>query len=322
MKTYFIKVVILILLLSFGIASAKEFYRYKDANGHTIIKDQINNEMIQSGYDILNESGMLKERIPPAKTLAQEAEEKQRLIEKKKAEIALQKQIRDDTLLLRQFSSVGDIIRNRDAQLLAIEQRIKIQKTKENLLILQLEDLQKVAATHERLGQKVPAKIDNDIKSTYAQIAGNEVSSKNLEKEKLTVAGQYEKNILRYKELESLRRTRLNEEQKDDPSEPVIYDCPDNKKCAGAWQLAQVYANDNATGDIEIITDSLIVTSSPKKDTDLALSFSRIPGLNGKQQIVFEVTCNNSEAGVELCKKDQVKSLKTNYLKELKERLK
>ena len=309
-----------LILLATSI-NAKQFYRFKNAQGNVIVKDQLTNEMIAVGYDVINDKGKIIRRVGPGKTLAQEEEERLEEIEKKKQEYAFKQKIRSDAELLRQFSSIGDIIRNRDAQLLALEQRIKIQGSKSDLLKLQLEDQQRQAAVHERLGQRIPKVLQQDIKDTQEQLVINSKSAVVLEEEKVKVAQRYERDIVRYKELESLRKTLKKNEKENDGSRPVVYDCPDRNTCQKAWQLAQIYAKDNASGQIEIITNTLILTSKPEQDTDLALSFSRIPAPNNSNQIVLEVSCNDSEQGVELCRSDVVKNMRRNYLTLLKRQI-
>jgi len=271
------KIIVLLALLSLaGPLAAKQFYRFKNSEGSLIIKDQVTNEMIVVGYDVLNEHGQMIKRVGPGKTLQELEQDRLKAIEKEEQEIAFKQKIRSDAELLRQFSSVGDIIRNRDAQLLGLEQRIKIQGSKSDLLRLQLEDQQRSAAIHERLGQRIPKVLQNDIKATQEQINNNTRSSSILEEEKVKVAKRFERDIVRYKELESLRLTAKKEQELNDGSRAVTYDCPNLEDCQRAWQLAQVYAKDNATGQIEIITNTLILTSKPQKDSDMALSFSRI----------------------------------------------
>lgn len=316
------KRLILICLLACisTVLMAKQLYRYTNSAGNLIIKDQINNEMTAIGYEIINDKGAVIERVAPAKTLAEEAEERLKQIESKKAQYQLQRKIRNDAELLRQFSSIGDIIRTRDAQLLGLEQRIRIQKSKSDLLKLQLEDQQKLAATHERLGHKLPKKLQRDIDATHAQIVNNGLNSERLEEQKITVAKRFQGDIVRYKRLESLRLTHKKlTVAKNDGSKVVIYDCPDQKTCNKAWQLAQIYANDKASGQIEIITSALILTSKPEKDNDFGLSFSRIPAPNNISQIVLEVSCNNSEQGAILCKSDVARKMRTDYLALIKD---
>ncbi len=312
--------ILLITLLAGGVA-AKQYYRFKNQHGRTIIKDQVTNEMIVAGYEIINDTGKVVERVAPGKTLAELEQDRLKQLENKKSDDALKLKIRDDADLLRQFSSVSDIIRNRDGQLLALEQRIHIQFSKSNLLKLQLEDQQRQAATHERLGQRIPRLLQEDIATTLSQIENNSRNARSLEKEKIVVAKRFENDIVRYKELESFRKNHKNDVQENDGSEPITYDCPNTNTCNKAWQLAQIYAKDNASGRIEIITNTLILTSKPEKETDLALSFSKIPTAQNNNQIVLEVSCHNSEKGAEICSSDVVKKMRMNYLTSLKSRL-
>ncbi len=316
---------LIITLVSLAVTSplfAKQFYRFVNTDGKLVIKDQVTNEMVAKGYEILNANGRVIKKVAPGKTLAEMEEDRLAQIEEKKKEIELQQRIRHDAELLRQFSSIGDIIRNRDAQLLALEQRIRIQGSKSDLLRIQLEDQQRQAAIHERLGQKLPKALEKDIANTMQQLAANDNNSKMLEEEKVTVAERFQNDIIRYKELESLRRTLKKEEDQDEKgTKPVVFECPNSRDCQKAWQLAQIYAKDNASGRIEIITNTLILTSKPEEDNDVSLSFSRIPSPDNRDQIVFEVTCSKSDSGVALCKSDVVKNLRINYLNYVKKQI-
>ncbi|MGX5172790.1 hypothetical protein ACUR5C_02025 [Aliikangiella sp. IMCC44653] len=310
----------LLAIVSLAI-NAKQFYRFKNEEGNLVVKDQVSKEMIEKGYDVISDTGNLIRRVAPGKTLAEIEQDKLKKIEERKEKLAFKRKIKSDAELLRQFSSITDIIRNRDAQLLAIEQRIKIQGSKSDLLRLQLEDQQRQAATHERLGQKIPKLLQQDIIETRRQIENNDNSSVTLEEEKVDVAARYQRDIIRYKELESLRMTLKKDKPSNDGSSAVLYDCNNRDECDRAWQLAQIYAKDNASGQIEIITNALIVTSTPLEDNDISLSFSKIPTPNNKDQIVFEITCKDSEVGAEFCKSEVVKNIRMNYLKLVKQRV-
>ena len=313
---------IIILASVVWTAESKNYYRYKNSEGRVEIKDKITKEMELAGYDVISETGKLVRHVQPTKTLAQLEADRLKKIEERNAEIKRQQQIRHDADLLRQFSSIGDIIRNRDSQLLALEQRIKIQKSKEDLLKLQLEDQQQQAATYERLGQRVAKSLQDDIIASQDQISNNQLNTQFLQKEKIRVEKSFERDIIRYKELESVRMALRKEAREKEGTEPVIYTCQDTSSCNRAWQLAQIYARDHATGKIEIITDSLILTSRPEEATDIALSFSKIPAPENKLQIVLEVSCTPDEAGVSYCKTAKLKDIRKNYLVYLNQRMK
>ncbi|MBV1910967.1 MAG: hypothetical protein KUG78_16830 [Kangiellaceae bacterium] len=301
---------------------AKNFYRFKNDEGSVAIKDKITQEMELLGYDVISETGKLIKHVPPTKTLAQLEQDRLIKIEERNDEIKRLQQLRHDADLLRQFSSIGDIIRNRDSQLLALEQRIRIQNSKKDLLHLQLEDQQTQAATYERLGQRVARSLLKDIRDSQDQIVSNEINTSFLEKEKIRVEKSFERDIIRYNDLEGVRRALRKSAKEKEGTQPVIYSCPDNKICNRAWQLAQIYARDNSTGKIEIITNSLILTSRPVEARDIALSFSRIPAPENKMQIVLEVSCSQEEEGVSFCKTQQLKDIRKNYLNYIKERMK
>ncbi len=310
------KTILLFLFTTISLSlMAKEFYRYKNAEGKVVIVYQVNNEMVLLGYDVLNENGLLVKKVKPGKTLEEEEQARIDKIDEKRNQYLLQQKIRNDAELLRQFDSVGDIIRNRDGQLLGLEQRIRIQYSKSALLKLQLEDQQKQAAIHERLGQKIPKLLQNDIDATQNQIIDNTNNALLLEEQKVIIASRFEGDIIRYKELESLR-ARLKKTESTEGAEltGVTYECQNEIDCQKAWQLAQIYANEKASGRIEIITNALILTSKAEKDTDFALSFSKIPLPNNTSQIVFEVSCANTELGAKLCKSEKANNLRVDYL--------
>jgi len=319
---------ILLLIISFALigvnftAQAQNFYRYKNSEGSIVVKDKVTKEMEKVGYDIINEQGKIIKHVEASKTLAELEADRLKIIAEKNRLIEEEQQRHRDADLLRQFTSIGDIIRNRDSQLLALERRIRIQHSKEDLLELQLEDQQQQAATYERLGQKVAKTVLKDIQASQDQITNTQMNTEVLEKEKLRVEKSFERDIIRFKELESVRMALRKDARKNEDTEPVIFNCPDNQTCNRAWQLAQIYARDNATGKIEIITNTLILTSRPEADADIAISFSRIPTPDDKMQIVLEVSCSTEEAGVAFCKTEKLKDIRKNYLEYLKRRLK
>jgi len=311
----------LCLILVSHSAQTQNFYRYKNAEGAVEIKDKITKEMEFTGYDVISITGKLIKHVEPTRTLAELDADRLKKIEERNKKIEFQQQIRRDADLLRQFTSIGDIIRNRDSQLLALEQRIRIQHSKEDLLNLQLEDQQQQAATYERLGKTVTKAVQKDIQGSQDQIANNTLNTDILEKEKIRVEKSFERDIVRYKELEGVRRAIRKGAKELDEMAPVLFDCKNTQICNRAWQLAQIYARDNATGKIEIITNTLILTSRPEKATDIAISFSKIPAPDDKKQIVLEVSCLPDESGVAFCKTEQVKSVRKNYLEYLKQRI-
>ncbi len=290
------------LVLFSTTVDAKKFYRFKNEEGQVVLIDQLTPEAIAKGYDVINEEGQLVQSVPPAKTLGEIEQEKEREKARKRAEIERKRQIRRDAELLRLFGSVDDIMRARDAALLGIEQRSELNKNEKQLLTASLEDMQRRAADYERLGKPIPNKLKENIANQQKQIAQRERAKALIEEERQKILQDFEQDMIRFKELQAKRMAHRykNNDQGNRGNNILMMTCSDNKNCQDIWQLAQVYAQSNASGRLEVVTDTIILTSAPTKDTEIGISFSRLPS-KSDTQIILEVSCADSDAGQQLC---------------------
>ncbi len=282
-------------------AGRRTLYKYRDNNGAMVIKDHLPPDVVPRGYQVVNEYGAVLETVPPMLTAAERAEQKKLKAQQEADERARQAQIRHDRELMRQFTTVEDIMRARDTQLAALDVQISIRSGQNNLLTTQLEEMQRHAADYERRGQAMPAELIKDIKESQRQIGDNRafVDAQTREKEK--IAERFKNDIVRFKELQAQRvLNQRDDEGRLSSGNTWIMGCTDTGQCSKIWQLAQLYARENGTRSIEIVTDTLILTGKPMTERDLALAFSKVPEKTGFQ-IVLEVSCQNSEAGNALC---------------------
>lgn len=291
--------------------SGRVLYKYVDDEGTLVIKDYLPPEVVPRGYSIVNAYGQTLEVVPPVKTKEQLAEEKRLRKQREAEERARKESARRDADLIRQFSRVEDIMRARDTQLSAIDVQISIRNGQTNLLTTQLEDMQRHAADYERRGQAVPAQLQKDIRESQRQIEENRKFSDTQEQEKARIAERFRSDIIRFKELQAARVIRQRDQ--DDSvafnNNTTVHNCQNGEMCRKAWQLAQIYARDNATRSLEIVTDSLILTGKALGDRDISLSFSMVPEKDSAAQIVLEVSCNTSDAGNQLCQTERVKNI-------------
>ncbi|NVJ51522.1 MAG: hypothetical protein HWE13_01325 [Gammaproteobacteria bacterium] len=289
--------------------AAKSYYRFKNDEGQIILLDQLTPEAIAKGYDVINDQGQLVQRVPPAKTLGELEEDKQRQLEEKRKERERQRQLRRDAELLRLFATAEDIQRARDAALLGVEQRLEINNNEQALLKNQLEDLQRRAANFERMSQDIPKKLREDILEVQKQITDRERNKTIIEGERQQITDEYEKDLIRFKELQAQRMVlKYKNEQNQKDANLFVMTCDSQKRCTDIWRLAQVYAQRNASGRLEIVTDTIILTSAPKQDSEVGISFSRLPGKT-ETQIILEVTCNNTDAGKSLCQSVEARKI-------------
>lgn len=324
------KVLVSALLLtcfSQGLYAAKgsekiRMYKYKDKDGVTVIKDYLPAEIVPKGYSVVDKYGNVIEVVARVKTKEEKAAEKLRQKKAAEEEAKIKKQLKRDNELLRQFTTTEDIIRARENQLDSIRVEIGIRASNTNRIKRQLKKYQAKAADFERRGQPVPKALQDNIEISLKQIedSGDFITAKNDEQDKVVAA--YAIDIKRFDELNAQRKRRLaaNAAQRALLSKNS-YHCDDLSLCAKAWQLAQLYAKEYASGRIELITDTLIITEKPHKDTDISLAFSRIPDRENKVEIRLDLYCADSAAGKSLCASGKATAIKKGMPEYIKSHL-
>lgn len=303
--------------------SGPVLYRYTDESGATVVKDHLPPEVVPRGYTVISSYGQVLEVVPPVKSKAEQAEEKRLKAQQAAEERARREAIRRDAELMRQFTAVEDLMRARDTQLSALDVQISIRNGQTNLLMSQLEEMQRHAADYERRGQPVPSQLLKDIQESQRQIEDNKGFADAQNAEKNRIAERFKNDIVRFKELQAQRLLRKREESGVMGAEgnTIVVSCTDSERCRKAWQLAQIYARDNGTRSLEIVTDTLILTGKPIKESDISLAFSMVPERDQGSQVVLEVSCHNSEQGTALCGGDRVRQIVNGFETYLNSRL-
>jgi hypothetical protein len=298
-------------------------YRYTDETGAVVVKDFLPPEIVPKGYTILNAYGQTLEVVPPVRSKAEQAEEKRLKAQAAAEDRARKEAIRRDAELIRQFSTVEDIMRARDTQLSALDVQISIRNGQTTLLTSQLEDMQRHAADYERRGQPVPGQLLKDIQESQRQIDDNKAFVDTQNGEKNRIADRFKNDIVRFKELQTQRLLRKRDEAGVVGAEgtTAVVMCSDNAHCGKVWQLAQIYARDNGSRGLEIVTDTLILTGKPVKDSDVSLAFSKVPERNQGSQVVLEVSCTSSDEGTALCASERVRQIVGGFETYLNSRL-
>ncbi len=311
----------LCMLLASGSALAKRYYRFEDAQGKIRVLDYLPAEAAQNEYEIVDEKGALIQKVGRAMTVEEILAEQEKQKElKEKSRIAQEKR-RRDSLLLRQFYSIDDILRAQDSQLNAININIAIQKSKNLLLKAQLFEMQERAAELERSGKPLPANLTKSIADSQKQIVDNLEIVGAFRDEKRVVQEQFKSDLIRFKELKAKQLVNRNLTNLNRQFAKQIYTCNGQIECNKAWQLSQLFAHEHATGKLEIITDTLILSSKPRQENDISLSLARIPEKEDRMQIVLEVDCFDSDQGNALCESLTVEEMKQEFVPYLSSKL-
>ena len=186
----------------------------------------------------------------------------------------------------------------------------------------QLETLQRMAATHERNGEKVPQKLLDEIKTTEKESQEAYVKiSQNIEK-KNKIVEQFNSDINRYKQLTESAEQKRIEKQKEElkaANELGVYTCQNERECEKAWKIAGDFISKNSTSsnskNPEIESGRLIMGRTPDTDNDLSLAISKVESGDGKQKLFLDIRCRDSSIGAELCASNKVQEIRLGFQK-------
>lgn len=307
---------ILALLFISTEVSAKNYYRFKNGQGKLVVKDYLPEYAIRNGYDIINHTGRLVERVPAE--LSPEEKQKQRVIDQElqKRHEAERKKRQKDILLLRQYSNVEAIERSKKSQTSTLNINIRIVNAHSESLKTKLEVQQKRAAEFERQGKKVPDYVLHEISAINNQIAANAQSIARYQGQIDDIEEQFKKDSIRFQELKAEEKFEKSQKIGTIESKSNVHLCESKIACDRAWKFAQVFAQKNASHPLSIVTDSLLVTGKPNTDDEYSITITRLPENNetGSMNIVFDVTCFKSSKGKDKCLSSQVQNLKNEFI--------
>jgi chromosome segregation ATPase len=199
----FISAVVSAALLSSSLAwaaesgSAREYYRYRDANGVMRISQGIPPEFSKLGYEIISADGTVLKKVPREL----QGDELKAVDKQREAEEAAKKQLKNDQALLRRYSTPADIESARNRAINDIKIRIGIINS--NLLSLkqQIEREQSRAANLERSGQPVPQELSDNIRALSAEVDETERTIEQRQLEIKQEENNYQADIDRLKFL-------------------------------------------------------------------------------------------------------------------------
>ncbi|NVK22473.1 MAG: hypothetical protein HWD86_08130 [Kangiellaceae bacterium] len=307
-------ILFLILTLAANHLAAKNYYRYKDQTGRLVVKDYLPNEAVKNGYDVINEQGRVLEQVPAL--LTDEQQQAEKIKQQQLAEQAEKRreQRRKDMQLMRQYNTVEDIERSEESQTASLKINMDIVRSHSAALENKLTELQSRAANFERKGKPVPKNILVEIESVKNQLSANQASLEQYQQRVTTIQEQFHHDLLRFKELKAMRLVKQSQYDSDFQDDDLIFSCSDKSSCDKAWKYAQIFAHENGSNKLEVVTDTLIITGKPQNQDQIGLSMTRLPGENESMQIVLEIDCFNSAQGQSLCNSDKALLVRQKFV--------
>jgi hypothetical protein len=295
-----------------------KLYKWVDDKGKTHYTDKLPPEQAQKSRSELNTKGVEINKVDRAKTPEEIAQEKELERLRKERERLIEKQKAEDRVLLRTFRSEDDIIMAMEGKLTAIDVMIGITKSNINQAKLQLANMQSRAANEERIGKKPSKKLLNDIANTRKQLKNNYASIINREKDKEALKQKTEADLKRFRELQQLKTKRPSEIKRKVRASQLdhVIPCSTPETCDAYWEKGKKYALKHATTKLELTSESVIMTAAPKQDDGISITLSRISTDESRNEhIFFDLQCKDSKKGEEFCKGEKVQEIKNGFKK-------
>lgn len=319
-RTGFLAIAGALLASSAAVESAK-LYRWVDDEGNIYYSDQVPPSEVEKERAVLDRHGMKVDEVEQAKSREQLLLEHQRHLElerlRKEQQRLIAEQEAKDRILLRTFGSEEDITLARDNRLNALDVNIQILKSNVQRAKDQLAYLQKQAANLERQGKKIDKGLAEDIDRfrTKLRVHYGDIIAKEQEKE--AIFAEYGKGMERFRELKDIEEPVHTSEQDEKRLSSLlqnVYTCQNATICDQLWGAAEDYAKRHATTRMEIISDSIILSTPPHKPEDISITISRIETKDGDEVMLFmDLQCASSPSGKEFCASDKVAAIKQEF---------
>ena len=176
-------------------------YRYKNAEGVTVMDSAIPPEYVSKGYEVLSRSGKVLKVVSPA--LVGDAAEKARQQRIQAEELA-----RTDLHLRRSYSNVADIDAAKERNLQSLQGNIGILEA--NLISARgkLQTAQQRAASIERGGRAVPEDLLKSIRDLEQEEKDIESQIKQRQEELQVVADKFDADRKRFIEITTADKPR------------------------------------------------------------------------------------------------------------------
>ncbi len=149
---------------------ARDYYRYRNADGAMVISDVLTAEALDAGYAVTDAVGRVKERVPPRPTEAELAERKRQREEEKRRQLEAKRQAEYDEQLLRRYSRPEELEDARERAFEQIQVRIDILVSNRQTVIAAIEKSQQEAADAVRAKGEAPQDLLTNIELLRAEL--------------------------------------------------------------------------------------------------------------------------------------------------------
>jgi hypothetical protein len=203
-RTYFLLMLTTLMLGGFSLSAGAAIKCWTNKDGVRECGDKVPPEYSQQSHQELSKQGMVMDEQKRARTeeeLKAEAVKAAALADEKRQR---EEQVKQDSNLLKTFSSIEDIELVRDERLKAIDASIKLAEKRTETIQADLDKRIQSAADAERSGNAPNEALLKDIESLRRQINNNNEYIAEKRQEHEETSREYAGNIERFKQLKSL----------------------------------------------------------------------------------------------------------------------
>lgn len=188
-------------LLAATPAQAERMFKWVDENGKIHYSDRVPPQYSKRERREYDERGRTVRVYERAKTPEEKAEAARlAAIEEEKRRQAEQKAVHDRSLLAT-YSSEEDMLLARDGKLASVDALIQLTNSRIESTESRLREYAAEAAEFERSGKRVPAALQEQIRTARELIAENKEFVKQKVIERDGIATRFDNDIARYREL-------------------------------------------------------------------------------------------------------------------------
>jgi len=180
-------------------------YKWTDEDGNVFYSDKIPPEQSDKRHQILDQRGIVRKNVRRAKTpeeIEQERREQRLQAERERAE---REQAVRDQILLETFATERDLVMARDDRLQSVDSAISLASKTLQEVESRWSELDTQMRTLQSSKQPIPGNLAIDHRRLTDQLDSHRKVLASRREERDNIAGQFEADLLRFRELRALR---------------------------------------------------------------------------------------------------------------------
>ncbi|MGB5453538.1 MAG: hypothetical protein WBM71_15305 [Sedimenticolaceae bacterium] len=308
----------IVFLIALSPAQAGNYKKWVDENGITHYGKSIPPQYRDRAHSELNELGIEVRRYERARTEEEIERDKALAALRAEQQLLLKEQQARDRILLNLYRNEDDLVMARDGKIAQLDSQIKLSHKEIRRLKDRLSEFQAAAAAAERSGKSLTPRQQTNLESTQRSIEKSYAMILGKEDEKRATLERYDYDLTRFRQLRQGGSRSANADVIAKSDIPDLVDtavrCEDTGECNRLWEIAQRYALEHATTQVDLAADRILVTAPPRNARDISITVSRlIDDSNDSERIFMDVQCVGFSEGKEFCRGPVVGTIRNDF---------